>query len=71
MTRRADGRNVWSADAEYAADSDGWVTCRFCSAPIERSGFADPITGGDGYWHRDGSDTCLTPQPRRLLGSER
>jgi len=52
---------------EYETDVDGWVVCRFCRQPIERSGFADPITGGDGYWHRDGSDVCLTPQPARTL----
>lgn len=70
MTRRRDGRDAWVADGDYDA-RDGWIVCRSCGAPIERSGFADPITGGDGWWHRDGSDVCVTPRPRRLLGSER
>ena len=71
MTRRRDGRDAWVADSDYDANSDGWVVCRFCGAPIERSGFADLITGDDGWMHRDGSDVCATPRPRRLLGSER
>ena len=71
MTRRRDGRDAWVADGDYDAGSDGWVVCRFCGAPIERSGFADLITGDDGWMHRDGSDVCVTPRPRRLLGSER
>lgn len=70
MTRRADGRDAWTADSEYAADSAGNVTCRFCGAPVERTGFTDAMTGDDAWAHRDGSETCATPRPRRLLGSE-